>query len=433
MGRDFRQHGLDALHGKHRPPPAFFQGGNVGTDLAGQLRRFIALLAQGFQIALRGLHLGFQPALLLLLPEEIAELFGDESLALSVFFADALEFAFVSGKPLTHARHFAFQLAQGVFGGHGLTLGLALLVFETLKQVSEFSDIAAQRRDVSFLLADGALQFTHLEQHLAQLALHRQRTLAALLAAGNGDVVEAFTGLREEEGIRIFQRESAAYFGVGHDVAVAEFRQDDFQRFAKAVEHTNAVLEGNDGIGVGDVMHRLVEVEGKLRLRILGMNEEGGAAIDVGTQQAQAFVSGIPRLNDNEVQFVAQEIVDHVLIAVLNFKEVGKNAHGRAPALQGSRSEELANRVGGIAVIGDDGFERASLAHQRGVFAAQRIEMTLGIGLGGPLDFQLIARAGDLCGEGSDTLRGSLKFQSQLAALAAEAFELLLSGGGVAQ
>jgi hypothetical protein len=81
-------------------------------------------------------------------------------------------------------------------------------------------------------------------------------------------------------------------------------------------------------------------------------------------------------------------------------------------------------------VIGDDGFERAFLAHERGIFAAQRIEMTLGIGLGGALDFQLIARAGDLCAEGRDTLRSGFKFQSQLTALAAEAFQLLMRGGG---
>ena len=60
-----------------------------------------------------------------------------------------------------------------------------------------------------------------------------------------------------------------------------------------------------------------------------------------------------------------------MFVAVLDFEEVGENASRRAPPLQSSRGEELANRFGGIAVIGDDGFERTSLAHERGIFAAE--------------------------------------------------------------
>ena len=41
-------------------------------------------------------------------------------------------------------------------------------------------------------------------------------------------------------------------------------------------------------------MLALIGHEREFCLRILGMDEEGGASIDVGTQQAQAFVSRAP-------------------------------------------------------------------------------------------------------------------------------------------
>ena len=131
--RHFRQHRLDALHGKHRAAAALFESGHVGAHFAGELCGFIATLAQRLQAALRGLHLGFQRTLLLLVLKQFAELRGDETLALAVFFADALQFALIGGKPLAHARHLAFELAQGVLGGHGLALGFALLVFQALQ------------------------------------------------------------------------------------------------------------------------------------------------------------------------------------------------------------------------------------------------------------------------------------------------------------
>ena len=49
------------------------------------------------------------------------------------------------------------------------------------------------------------------------------------------------------------------------------------------------------------------------------MNQERSAAIHVGAQHAQAFVSGIPRLDDDVIQFVAQEIFDHALVFRLDF------------------------------------------------------------------------------------------------------------------
>ena len=64
------------------------------------------------------------------------------------------------------------------------------------------------------------------------------------------------------------------------------------------------------------------------------MNEEGRAAIDIAAQQAQPFVGGIPRLHDDVVQFVTQEVVDHVFVAAFHFEEVSQHAHRRTSTLQ---------------------------------------------------------------------------------------------------
>ncbi len=116
----------------------------------------------------------------------------------------------------------------------------------------------------------------------------------------------------------------------------------------------------------------------KLRLRILGMHEEGGAPIDIGAQQAQAFVGRVPRLDHDEVQFVAQEIFDHALVARFDFKEIGEHSGGSVSSLHGARLKEPPHRLGGITVLGDDRFERSLLAERGGVFGTEGIEMLLG-------------------------------------------------------
>ena len=57
--------------------------------------------------------------------------------------------------------------------------------------------------------------------HIAQFALHRKRTFAALLAAGDGHVVKAFARLREKNASGSHSASSRPMRRVGHDVAVA--------------------------------------------------------------------------------------------------------------------------------------------------------------------------------------------------------------------
>ena len=179
-------------------------------------------------------------------------------------------------------------------GRHGLLFRFALFVFQAVQQGSEVLDFAAQSQHPHFFVAQPLFQFSELAQHIAQLALHGERAFGALPAAGHGHVVEAFARLREKERIGIFQRQLAGESGIGNDVAIAQFGKNDFQRSAKSVEHANRILQRDDRPLGLHLMRVFVDRKRKLRLRILGMHQEGGAAIHVGAEQTQAFVRRIP-------------------------------------------------------------------------------------------------------------------------------------------
>ena len=67
--------------------------------------------------------------------------------------------------------------------------------------------------------------------------------------------------------------------------------------------------------------------EGELRLRIFRMDKKRGASIDVSAEHAQALIGGVPRLDDDVVQFVTQEIFHDPLIARLDFQKIRQHAH----------------------------------------------------------------------------------------------------------
>ena len=53
--------------------------------------------------------------------------------------------------------------------------------------------------------------------------------------------METLARLRQEERIRIFQRQPARIRRIAHDVAVTQFRENHFQRPSKTIEHPNRV------------------------------------------------------------------------------------------------------------------------------------------------------------------------------------------------
>ena len=93
-----------------------------------------------------------------------------------------------------------------------------------------------------------------------------------------------------------------------------------------------------------------------------------------------------------------------MLVAVFHFKKVSQHAGRCTSTLQRARGKQLAHRLGGIAMFGDDGFQRTALAHEAGVLATQGIEMALGFGFGRALLVQLHAGVGDLRRQCADPL-----------------------------
>ena len=110
------------------------------------------------------------------------------------------------------------------------------------------------------------------------------------------------------------------------------------------------------------------------------MDQERGAAVDAGAQHAEAFVGCVPGLDDDVVEFVAQEVFDDAFVARLDFEEVGEHAYRSEAALHHAGLEEAADGFGGVSVLGDDGFERAFLAERGGVFGAENVEIGFGAG-----------------------------------------------------
>ena len=257
-------------------------------------------------------------------------------------------------------------------------LGLALLAFETIEQGSKLFNFAAQREHSISSSRKRALQIFQLAQHIAQFALHGKRPFGALFAAGDGDVVKAFPGLREEKRIRIFQRQSPRHVRIGHDVAIAQLRQNHFQRLAKAIQHADRVLQRHNLSRRRSAVRGFIQHERKLRLRIFRMHQEGRAAIDIAAQQAQTFIRRVPRFHHDVVQFVAQKVFHDALVARLDLQKVSQHADGCQPALHHARLKQPAHRFGRISVLGDDRFQRSLFTQRRRKFRAQHIEMRFG-------------------------------------------------------
>src|ERR1017187_4299743 len=98
------------------------------------------------------------------------------------------------------------------------------------------------------------------------------------------------------------------------------------------------------------------------------MDQECCTSIDVGAQQTQPLVRRVPTFHDDVVQFISQEVFDHPFVAWIDFKEIGEHTGGSVSALQRARLKKAPHGLGGITMLGDDGFERSLLAERGCVF-----------------------------------------------------------------
>jgi len=141
-----------------------------------------------------------------------------------------------------------------------------------------------------------------------------------------------------------------------------------------------------------------VEDEGELGLRILRMNQEGGATVDVAAQQTEALVGGVPGFDNDVIEFVAKEFVDDTLVFAVDFEEVGQRAYGGHSVgvlFVGVGLEDVADGVGGVAVFFDERFEGVAAAVECRDFATQLVASALGLGLFDAAGFYLEAKFGD--------------------------------------
>ena len=173
------------------------------------------------------------------------------------------------------------HLLEGHAGAVSVFLRFAPLILEPFKQRREFSHFSCEHLHPELFIAQCAFKGLYGAADIAQLTLQRQGALSALLAACDGDVVEGFTGRREEECVRVFKGQFASDGRIGRDIAVSQLGQDDFERFSKAVQDPNTARERYDGITCRGTLCALIDRKRKLCLRIIGVDQEGGSAVGV--------------------------------------------------------------------------------------------------------------------------------------------------------
>src|SRR5260370_3087415 len=251
--------------------------------------------------------------------------------------------------------------------------------------------------------------------------------------------MEGLARRRQEERMRIRERERPGRVGVRRDKALAQLRQNHFERSTEAVQYTDALLQWHDafdalGVGLGGAGHALGE--GEVGLRIVRMDEEGGASGDVGLEQLHAGIGCVPRLYDDVVELISEELIDYALVLAADLEEVGECAyrgHAIGVLLVGLRLEDVADGVGGVAVLFDERFERAAAAVEAGNLSAELVATALGLRFFGATGFDLKAKVGDLGLQALQPLGDRLERERNLTALQPQRLQLLACDIGLGE
>ena len=107
-----------------------------------------------------------------------------------------------------------------------------------------------------------------------------------------------------------------------------------------------------------------------------GMDQESGAAVQIGAHEVDAALGIVPVLNDYILELFVQELLGGLFEGGLHFDKVRQDADGVEvfgfTALNGR--EQALDAFGGIGAMGDDFFERILAGFQSGRFGTQLIE-----------------------------------------------------------
>ncbi len=132
----------------------------------------------------------------------------------------------------------------------------------------------------------------------------------------------------------------------------------------------------------------------ELALRI-GVDEEGRAAIAC-LQQPNALFRDAPALHHHVIQLFAQKLVHHAFVLAAHLNEVRQRANRRHGGTERSRLEQAPHRVGGVAMIANEGIQRVAPPFYGCLFAAQLVGMGAPCMFDGPLRLQSLAQRPDL-------------------------------------
>ena len=236
----------------------------------------------------------------------------------------------------------------------------------------------------------------------------------------------------EEEAFEVAGGQFLRLPGIFDQVSIPELGKDGLERAAESVQDLDCFLERRHSgtanvtaaVAVVAVAVATVGVAVSVGM-VLGVNEEGGAAIAARLEQADALFGGAPAVDDQVVEFIAEELVDHAFVLAADFEEVSEGADWGHAFAQRAGLEQAAHGVGGVAVVADERLQRVAAAGDGCVFAAELIGAGAeGVFFAAPC-LQGLAQFGDLGLEALECIGRRLEVEAGLPALHAEGFKLV--------
>src|SRR6185437_3000474 len=127
------------------------------------------------------------------------------------------------------------------------------------------------------------------------------------------------------------------------------------------------------------------------------------------------------------VEFIAKKLVDNIFVLAIDFEKVCQRAH-RSGAVEtriaGVVLEDIANRIGRVAMLANQCLKRAASPIEARYFAAKLVAAAFALRLLGTTGFDLEPKVGDLSLKALEPLGDGLKRQPDLSALKAERLKL---------
>ena len=103
------------------------------------------------------------------------------------------------------------------------------------------------------------------------------------------------------------------------------------------------------------------------------MHQEGRPPIHSGLEQLHALLGRHPALHHHIIQFLAQELVHHILMLAADLEEIRQRSHWRHSLGQRSRFQQPPHRVRRVAMVANQRLQRIPPSGHLGHLAAQLV------------------------------------------------------------